>query len=312
MLQNYHLLAHWLRDLEKALQRISKTHPDFRLWLTTVPTHLFPVGILQKALKVVTEPPSGLKLNLRANFFRISNNMLTSCPHQAFPSLVSVLAFFHAVVQERRKYGKMGWNVPYNFNESDFQVCLEILNTYLMKAHQKDNPKIPWGSLKYLIGEVMYGGRVIDSFDRRVLTTYMEEYFGDFIFDTWQPFHFFCNKDVDYYIPESGEKDNYLSKEGFVADAGSYHVTIPVRSFRPEDIVVTTFNHQVAVTAQEVVAEGPGSNRLNHLWTLPTDADPCSVASSLGADGLLTLSVRRTAVDLPPESQPTYCSQLRI
>uniref|UniRef100_A0A8C4N1H9 Dynein heavy chain 10, axonemal n=1 Tax=Eptatretus burgeri TaxID=7764 RepID=A0A8C4N1H9_EPTBU len=210
MLQNCHLLALWLRDLEKALQRISKTHPDFRLWLTTEPTPLFPIGILQNALKVVTEPPSGLKLNLRANFFRISNKMLMSCPHQAFPSLVYVLAFFHAVVQERRKYGKMGWNVPYNFNESDFQVCLEILNTYLIKAHQKDNPKIPWSSLKYLIGEVMYGGRVIDSFDRRVLTTYMEEYFGDFIFDTCQPFHFFCNKDVDYYIPELGQKDDYL------------------------------------------------------------------------------------------------------
>ena len=39
----------------------------------------------------------------------------------------------------------------------------------------------------------MYGGRAIDDFDRRVLTTYMEEYFGDFIFDPFQPFHFYHN-----------------------------------------------------------------------------------------------------------------------
>lgn len=32
---------------------------------------------------------------------------------------------------------------------------MEILNTYLTKAFQQRDPRIPWGSLKYLIGEVM-------------------------------------------------------------------------------------------------------------------------------------------------------------
>lgn len=72
--------------------------------------------------QVVTEPPNGLKLNMRATYFKIPLQTLLSCPHSAFCSLVYVLAFFHAVVQERRKYGKIGWNVPYDFNESDFQV----------------------------------------------------------------------------------------------------------------------------------------------------------------------------------------------
>jgi len=56
----------------------------------------------------------------------------------------------------------------------------------------------------------MYGGRAIDDFDRRVLKTYMDEYMGDFIFDTFQPFHFFKNADVDYCIPEDGNKDTYV------------------------------------------------------------------------------------------------------
>ena len=50
----------------------------------------------------------------------------------------------------------------------------------------------------------MYGGRAIDDFDRRVLRTYMDEYMGDYIFDTFQPFHFYHNQDVDYRIPEDG------------------------------------------------------------------------------------------------------------
>ena len=56
--------------------------------------------------------------------------------------------------QERRKYDKIGWNISYDFNDSDFRVCMQILNTYLTKAHENNDPKIPWNSLKYLIGEV--------------------------------------------------------------------------------------------------------------------------------------------------------------
>lgn len=52
----------------------------------------------------------------------------------------------------------------------------------------------------------MYGGRVIDSYDRRIIRTYMKEYFGDFVFDSFQPFHFFVNlhtpRKYDYFLPE--------------------------------------------------------------------------------------------------------------
>ncbi|KFZ50352.1 Dynein heavy chain 10, axonemal, partial [Antrostomus carolinensis] len=210
MLQNCHLLVRWLVNLEKALEKITSPHPDFRLWLTTDPTKGFPIGILQKSLKVLCKPPNGLKLNMRATYFRIPQEALEQCPHPTFKPLVYVLAFFHAVVQERRKFGKVGWNVPYDFNESDFQVCMEILNTYLTKAFQQNDDKIPWSSLKYLIGEVMYGGRAIDSFDRRILTVYMDEYLGDFIFDTFQEFHFYKNDMVDYKIPQGTTKDDFV------------------------------------------------------------------------------------------------------
>ena len=91
---------------------------------------------------------------MRSTYFKINPSSLTECPHPAFQSLVFVLAFFHAVVQERRKYGKVGWNVSYDFNESDFEVCMDIMRTYLSKAHVNSDTKIPWNSLKYIIGEV--------------------------------------------------------------------------------------------------------------------------------------------------------------
>lgn len=55
----------------------------------------------------------------------------------------------------------------------------------------------------------MYGGRIMDSYDHRVSYTYMDEYFGDFLFDEFQPFYF--SKDtVNYVIPPEGDRDDYL------------------------------------------------------------------------------------------------------
>lgn len=213
MLQNGHLLVDFIKRLEKILEKIEKPHPDFRLWITTDSTPTFPIGILQKSLKVVTEPPNGLKLNLRSTFFKLRQQSLDSCTHPAFKPLVYVLAFFHAVVQERRKYDKIGWNISYDFGESDFTVSMEILDTYLTKAQAIKENRLPWNSLKYLIGEVMYGGRVIDDFDRRIVQIYMDEYMGDFLFDAFQPFSFYQDEKVSYSIPSEAE-----SRDDFIAN----------------------------------------------------------------------------------------------
>ena len=111
LLQNCHLLPSWLKSLEKILEQLTAPQEDFRLWMTTDPTPAFPIGILQRSIKCVTEPPNGLKLNMAASYSKVSEDMLNACPHEAFRPCVFVLAFFHAVVQERRKYGKVGWNV---------------------------------------------------------------------------------------------------------------------------------------------------------------------------------------------------------
>lgn len=51
MLQNGHLLVSFMKTLEKILEKIEKPHPDFRLWITTDATPIFPIGILQRSLK---------------------------------------------------------------------------------------------------------------------------------------------------------------------------------------------------------------------------------------------------------------------
>merc|ERR1719335_2190861 len=102
-------------------------------WLTTLPLDTFPLGILQKSLKVVTEPPDGLRLNMRQSYTTMSDADLDACAHWAYKPLVFVLAFYHAVVQDRRKFGRIGWNVAYDFNESDFRISVRLISMYLDK-----------------------------------------------------------------------------------------------------------------------------------------------------------------------------------
>ena len=68
--------------------------------------------------QVVTEPPNGLKLNLRSSYSKITEELLAECPHEAFRPLVYVLAFFHAVVQVSASLGIQRYTKVYKEREA--------------------------------------------------------------------------------------------------------------------------------------------------------------------------------------------------
>ena len=174
ILQNIHLVSRWLPRLEKKLeQNWMSAEEDYRVFLSAEPAgRLIPQGILESSIKITNEAPTGMQANIHKALDNFNQDHLENCSKELeFKAILFSLCYFHAVVAERRKFGTQGWNRIYPFNTGDLTICVNVLHNYL-----EANTKVPWEDLRYLFGEIMYGGHITDDWDRRLCRTYLEEY----------------------------------------------------------------------------------------------------------------------------------------
>uniref|UniRef100_A0A8C0JJH6 Dynein axonemal heavy chain 9 n=2 Tax=Canis lupus dingo TaxID=286419 RepID=A0A8C0JJH6_CANLU len=178
ILQNIHLVAKWLGTLEKKLAEHSEnSHPELRVFISAEPApspegHIIPQGILENSIKITNEPPTGMHANLHKALDNFTQDTLEMCSREMeFKSILFALCYFHGVVAERRKFGPQGWNRSYPFNTGDLTISVNVLYNFL-----EANTKVPYDDLRYLFGEIMYGGHITDDWDRRLCRTYLEEF----------------------------------------------------------------------------------------------------------------------------------------
>uniref|UniRef100_A0A8C4Z8H0 Dynein, axonemal, heavy chain 2 n=1 Tax=Gadus morhua TaxID=8049 RepID=A0A8C4Z8H0_GADMO len=208
-LANCHLSLSWMPELDKLVEQlqVEPSHPDFRLWLSSSPHPDFPIAILQAAIKMTTEPPKGIKANMKRLYQLVSEARFARCSRPVpYRRLLFSLCFFHSLLLERNKFLQLGWNIVYGFNDSDFEVSENLLSLYLDEYEE-----VPWDALRYLIAGVNYGGHVTDDWDRRLLATYINELFCHAALS--KPF-FKLSSLPTYYIPRDGPQASYREYVG--------------------------------------------------------------------------------------------------
>jgi len=207
-LQNCHLASSWMNELERIQENQGEdTHPDFRLWLTSMPSLTFPVPVLQSGIKLTNEPPKGIRANLIRTYNDITDKDFGECVKgYEYHKLLFSLAFFHAVILERRKFGAIGWNIPYEWMNSDFITSQSQVLMYL-----NEQPHIPYTALRYLVAEINYGGRVTDDKDVRLIIAILAKYFTP---EVMEPHYLYSSGNI-YENPDQNTLDDvkeYINK----------------------------------------------------------------------------------------------------
>eukprot|EP00040_Diaphanoeca_grandis_P037927 m.251570 g.251570 ORF g.251570 m.251570 type:complete len:3992 (+) comp33898_c0_seq1:283-12258(+) len=242
-LQNCHLATSWMGALETICEGLKPTncHPDFRLWLTSYPDKFFPVSVLQNGAKMTLEPPDGIRMNMMQSylndpvsdpaFFNHFTNQNQPEKQKNFQKMLFGLTFFHAIVQERRSFGPLGWNIAYGFNESDFRISVQQLKIFF-----DEYDDVPYDALQYLTGQCNYGGRVTDDWDRRCLVAILMNAYDRPVVN-------------DFKFKFSGDKHFHVPTPETYQDAIDFLQDLPVNS--PPEIFGMHVNVDISKEQQQ-------------------------------------------------------------
>ena len=103
-----------------------------------------------------------------------------------FKKLLFGFCLFHAIIQDRRKFGPIGWNIPYEFTNEDLSVCKRQLKLLL-----DDYILVPYKVINFLGAEINYGGRVTDDKDVRLIKTILQTYINPNVYIYYNTFYYF-------------------------------------------------------------------------------------------------------------------------
>jgi len=178
ILQNCHLS---IKSLQCVVELFSgkgySVRDEFRLFLTTQPTNDFPLDLLHNSIKLTNDIPKGFQAGMLRTITQVvSTSRLERVDAiEKWKNVLFIMCFMHNIFLERRKFGPIGFCVPYEFSNFDLDSCL----VYLERLSPTGNfEEAKWKMAKFMVCEILYGGKVTDERDRELLLTYGEEFFN--------------------------------------------------------------------------------------------------------------------------------------
>lgn len=128
---------------------------------------------------------------IKYNLFSYNNlrSLKDLCNSNQSPKLYKLLyslCLFHSVLLERKRFGPIGFNIPYDFNDGDLGISIEQLKNSIESPNlskendeehqQQQDEQVPFKVLQYLISEINYGGKVTDEQDRDCIKNLIEDF----------------------------------------------------------------------------------------------------------------------------------------
>ena len=253
LLQNCHLSLSWMPKLEHIIDNLdpSKVSDRFRLCLVTMSSPDFPIGILYQGTKLIYEIPKGIRENMLRIYSGFNVDEYNNETDDKERKLTFHLSFFHAVVLERIQFGSIGWNIPYEFNPSDFAISRRHLKTFL---NESEIGHIPFEALTYVIGELNYGGRVTDRWDRRLLLSLLQRYFSKNIM--YKNFTFGAKYPAPTYDEGLEEVNELLNSWPIVTEGEDVGLSKNASTITARNEAMNIFNLLVEIQPTLVAASG--------------------------------------------------------
>ncbi|KAH9824443.1 dynein heavy chain and region D6 of dynein motor-domain-containing protein [Melampsora americana] len=213
LLKNVHLASNWLSTLEKRLQA-SNPPKSFRLFMTMETNPSIPVSILRQSRIIMNEPPPGIRANLIDCLKSIHPSRVAAGPNEKV-RLYFLLAWFHAVVQERLRYCPLGWSKIYEFNDSDLEAAMSMIDSWMTATAKGkaniDPAQLPWAALRVLLKQAVYGGRVDSDWDQRLLDSFVDNLFNPTAFEVGYRLVHPLEDDVGLVIAEGARLDHFVT-----------------------------------------------------------------------------------------------------
>ncbi|CAF3344497.1 unnamed protein product [Rotaria socialis] len=140
LLQNAHLGLDYLEEFHQTLMTMDTCDPTCRVWLTTETHSEFPIEILHSSIKFTNEPPQGVRAGLKHTYGLMTQDKLEYIESVYWCPLLYTTSFLHSILQERRKFGPLEWNIPCEFNQTDWEASVQYIQNHLDDL----NSKLKW------------------------------------------------------------------------------------------------------------------------------------------------------------------------